>query len=120
MIEIETFKALEQLRGTESVVRVAGMQAILMTKKMRVKHITVSGSFAQECMDQFADLLGESPESAAIAMSEMMGCTEYDQRQSLQGLGGCVAYSLEECISTAMKTYQEAVSQLPQRLRQRG
>lgn len=120
MIEIETFKALEQLRGTEAVVRVAGMQAILMSKKMRVKHITVSGSFAQECMDQFAALLGESPESAAMAMGEMMGCTEYDQRQSLQGLGGCVAYPLAECIAKEEATYiQHAAVPVP-RLRERA
>jgi hypothetical protein len=119
MINIETLRELEALRGLDAVVRVAGIQSLLHTKKTKPRHLTEKGAFAGEVVERFSELLGEDKGSAQLALAELMGCLDYEQRQQLQGLGGCVVIPLADCIAKEEATYIQHTTEPVQRQRER-
>ena len=81
--------------GFDAMVKLIGLQAIVHSTK---PIIIPPGAFHDKCLRKFARLLNESVESADASMKALLGCQDYETGQSLQGLGGCVAHPLRDCL----------------------
>lgn len=103
MIEISTLKMLETIVGFEEVVKAISMQAILHSTKIKPRHVKTAGLFSNELCSKFENLLGEDKDSAKRALAYVNACCTYDQRVSLQGLGGCEIIGLEQLIGSEME-----------------
>lgn len=98
MLKNDTLNEIHAILGFDAMVKVIGMQAIVHTTKPVVLPV---GSFHEKCLRKFSRLLGESEGSADYAMRVLLGGQDYETRQSFQGLGGCVPYSLRQCLVNA-------------------
>ena len=94
VIKTETLKTLESIIGFDEMVKVIGMQAILHSTRI-TQDLLLHRSFHRDVCATFSNLLGEDKESAERALAGVLACEEYDQRVSLEGLGGCVVIPLD-------------------------
>lgn len=109
MIKTETLKVLESTVGFDEMVKVVGMQAIMHSTRIKAKHLA-KGEFQSKVCGKFASLLGEDDQSASRAFAGVMACEEYDQRVSLEGLGGCVVIPLDVLLKNETGSMQTETS----------
>lgn len=98
MIKLETLKELERLLGFQTLVYVISMETIQMSIKVKNKDFLPDG-FSKRIIKKFqkANWITSLEECHKI-LDITFACQEFEQREALVGLGGCVSKSLEEII----------------------
>lgn len=107
VIKTETLKTLESIIGFDEMVKVIGMQAILHSTRI-TQDLLLHRSFHRDVCATFSNLLGEDKESAERALAGVLACEEYDQRVSLEGLGGCVVIPLDVLLNRGDQQHPKA------------
>lgn len=100
MLSPDTLRAVERIIGFEAMTRVVRMETVLHTTKPIIS-IEQPSAFSDKCIRKFSRLLGEDEGSARQAMARLFACVEYEDRVSLEGLGGCVVIPIETLIAQA-------------------
>lgn len=99
MIKLETLKELEWLEGFQTVVYVISMETIQLSIKVKNKDFLPDGFSSRRIIKKFqkANWITSLEECHRI-LDITFACQEFEQREALVGLGGCVSKSLEEII----------------------
>ena len=99
MLNTSTLTALLSILPIDEVAKIIAMQTILQTVK---SPLNSDGAFSKKCINKFATLLGESMDSAIVALNRLIACHEYEQRCEMPGAPGSLHKSLADCLAPTL------------------
>lgn len=94
MFKPETCLELQNVLGFETMLQVVQMKTILSTTKPKKSDYGTTGAFGARCQKRFLKASACGVERAEWLFKVLLVVADYETRQSLEGLGGCVAYPL--------------------------
>lgn len=78
--------------------------ALHRSKKIKLRHLRVNGSFTKELFKTLKELLFEHREKDSIlALACVLAWDEFCTRESLQGLGGCPPADFNESLKESLE-----------------
>lgn len=95
MLELETMKELVTIVGLDVALKVASMETVQLSIKLKNSDF-LPGGFAKRVIKRFnrAHWTMQEVECANI-LDIVEACQLYEQEQSMDGFGGCIAVSLK-------------------------
>lgn len=88
---------LEEYEDAELALMVTQIYTINLTTKIKKKHLIVSGSFTEKVKKKAIKLLWEYDQDKVTLAIGLWDCIyDWELKQSLGGLGGCVKRSFKE------------------------
>ena len=99
MLKLETLKELERLLGFQTMVHVISLETIQLSIKIKKKDVFPDG-FNSRIIKKFQRAnWSVSLEDCRKILDITFAAQEFEQREALVGLGGCVSKSLEEMLN---------------------
>ena len=96
---VEIYKIVESEYDHHHAILVVSALAIKLTTKTKVKDFNSPGNFTNRINKKTRNLMWEEdPELIELVIRIRDAVAEYEQRQELNGLGGCVRKSLKDIV----------------------
>jgi hypothetical protein len=100
MLKLETMCYLRLDMGYGVALKVASMETIQLSTKIKTKDI-VLGAFSAKLIRKFNKAYWTmTPEECVEILKITEACQLYEQRQDMDGLGGCVSMSLSDTLKS--------------------
>ena len=98
MLKDETMRDLCMVMGFDITLRVASMETIQLSTKIKSKDI-YPGVFGARLIKKFNKAYWTlTPEECEEVLKIVETCQQYEQRQDMDGLGGCVMMNLSDTL----------------------
>lgn len=98
MIKHDTMRDLCSIMGFEIALKVASMETIQLSTKIKSKDI-YPGVFGARLIKKFNKAYWTlTPEECEEVLKIVETCQQYEQRQDMDGLGGCVMMNLSDTL----------------------
>jgi hypothetical protein len=100
MLKLNTMRDLWGVFGDEIALKVASMETIQLSTKIKKKDI-VLGAFGAKLIRKFNKAYWTmTPEECVEILRIVETCQEYEQKLDMAGFGGCVAMSLLDTLKS--------------------